>query len=397
MKKALHKLVWERFIRMPYGHVVDYTAPDGTIHLPTKEECEKAMPNPLGWWTPIENGAFFTGLYLYALIAEYNHTQNPKTADEINILVRGLFLLQDVGRVDGFIARGVADDGRAHYPLSSDDQFAPWVLALFSYYRCELCGNKKEVKVRLLRALNAVKALDWEIPCDVEGLTYCGFKGSAAWRSVSKHLLCARVIYELTKDENDLAYYKELAAGYPEGSVFSRREIASHGYAHDMVAFLGTRQSWICACAHLGLGILAELDEENSEYFKQGARNNGITALGIIDDVKKYDNEKGGFDVNWRRLNPMWEDYRGNAENGRSIAGRQNAYWTREVVPHRRMEHEVLGNALFSALIAITCGDESISRLATEKLITNYKHVDWENLHLSYAFVAESGMIFGKE
>ena len=146
MKKAFHKLVWERFVRMPYGHVVDYTAPDGTIYIPTKEECEKAMPNPLGWWTPIENGAFFTGLYLYALIAEYNQTKNPKTADEINILVNGLFLLQDVGSVDGFIARGVADDEMAHYPLSSDDQFTPWVLALFSYCRCELRNNKDEVK-----------------------------------------------------------------------------------------------------------------------------------------------------------------------------------------------------------------------------------------------------------
>lgn len=391
----LHKQVWKRFVRMPYGHVLDYADTDGNTCIPTKEECQNAMPNPLGWWTPVENGAFFTGLYVRALIAKYNKDKNQQTAEEIETLIRGLYLLQDVGNVEGFIARGVADDGKAHYPFSSDDQFTPWVLGLYSYYNCELCHDKEAVKERLLRALNAVKARDWDIPCDIEGLNYCSFKNSTAWRGVSKHLFCARVIYELTGDKNDLEYYKELAAGYPEGAIFSRREIASHGYSHDLVAFLGTKQNWICACAHLGLGILAKLDKESREYYRQGTKNNGITALGIIDDIKKYDNEKGGFDINWRRLNPMWEDYNNNVQNGRNIAMRQNVYWLKEVVPHRRMEHEILGNALFSALIAITCGEKKISEKALDKLTSCCKHVDWENLHLSYAFVAECGLIFG--
>jgi hypothetical protein len=211
---------------------------------------------------------------------------------------------------------------------------------------------------------------------------------------VSKHLFCARVIYELTGDEKDLEYYRELAAGYPEGCIFSRREIVSHGYSHDLVALLGTKQNWICTCAHMGLGILAGLDGENSAYYRQGARNNGITTLGIIDDIKKYDNEKDGFDIDWRRLNPLWEDYGKSVPNGRDIAMRQNAYWLKEVVPHRRMEHEILGNALFSALIAVTCGDEKISTLAAKKMKSAIEHVDWESLHVSYAFVAECGMIF---
>ena len=111
--------------------------------------------------------------------------------------------------------------------------------------------------------------------------------------------------------------------------------------------------------------------------------------------MKKYDNSKEGFDINWRRLNSLWEDYGNDVAKGLSIANRENTYWQKEVVPHRKMEHEILGNAVFSALIAITCGEERISRLATEKMIDNCACVDWENLHLSYAFVIESGMIFG--
>ena len=390
-----HDLVWQRFVRMPYGHVIDYADFDGKTCIPTPEECKAAMPNPLGWWTPIENGAFFTGLYLYALLAEYDKRKDDKTANEIATLAGGLFLLQDIGNVEGFIARGVADDGVSHYPFSSDDQFTPWVLAVYSFYKSELCHDKKTVKERLLRALTAVRDNGWFIPCDVDGLYYCKLEKTSAWRGVCKLLLCARVIYELTGDEKDLAYYRELAFARPLDSIFTRLEIASHGYSHDLVAFLGTKQNWICTCAHFGLRELARLDSENREYFKQGLKNNGITAHLVIDDIKKYDNEKGGFDVDWRRLAPMWEDYRGDVARGLSIAMRQNAHWLKEVVPHRKMEHEILGNALFCALIAITCGEKNIAVEALKKLVDGCAYVDWGNLHLSYAFVVESGLIFG--
>ena len=206
----LHDLVWTRFVRMPYGHIIDYTDEDGNVYVPTPEECQSAIPNPLGWWTPIENGAFFTGLYLYALIEKYNRHRDEKTAAEIKILVNGLFLLQDVSRTQGFIARGVSHDGHSHYPFSSDDQFTPWVLALYSFYKCELCENKDEVRSRLLRALCAVRDLGWSIPCEIEGLTHISWGNSPMWRCVCKMLFCARIIYELTNDKSDLEHYLSL-------------------------------------------------------------------------------------------------------------------------------------------------------------------------------------------
>ena len=156
----LHEQVWGRFVRMPYGHVLDYADREGNTFIPTAEECRKAMPNPLGWWTPVENGAFFTGIYLRSLIAKYNKDKNEQTAKEIEILIKGLYLLQDVGSVEGFIARGVADDGRAHYPFSSDDQFTPWVLGLYSYYNCELCQDKEAVKSRLFPLRRSLRELN---------------------------------------------------------------------------------------------------------------------------------------------------------------------------------------------------------------------------------------------
>lgn len=392
----LHDLVWTRFVRMPYGHIIDYTDEDGNVYVPTPEECQRAIPNPLGWWTPIENGAFFTGLYLYALIEKYNRHRDEKTAAEIKILVKGLFLLQDVSRTQGFIARGVSHDGHSHYPFSSDDQFTPWVLALYSFYKCKLCENKDEVRSRLLRALCAVRDLGWSIPCEIEGLTHIGWGNSPMWRCVCKMLFCARIIYELTNDKSDLEHYLSLAEGCPDGSVFTRLEIASHGYSHDLVAFLGTKQNWICACSHFGLKELARLDKDNFQYYKDGITSDGITALGVINDIKKYDNQRGGFDINWRRINHLWEDFNNDKSKGLDIARRENVYWQSEVVPHRKMEHEILGNALFCALIAITCENEKISSEAKKRLLTSCEQVDFDGLRLSYAFVAESGMIFGE-
>ena len=62
-------------MRAPYVHILDYADKNGVAIIPTNEECQQAKPNPLGWWTPIENGAFFTGLYTYALIEKYNKSK----------------------------------------------------------------------------------------------------------------------------------------------------------------------------------------------------------------------------------------------------------------------------------------------------------------------------------
>ena len=389
-----HELVWKRFIRMPYGHVLDYTDSEGTVYIPMAEECEKAMPNPLGWWTPIENGAFFTGLYTYALLEKYKKDRNEKTAREIGVLVNGLFLLQDIGTVEGFIARGVAEDGKSHFPISSEDQFVPWVLALYAYYKSDLCKCKEQVKDRLLRALTAVREYGWKIPCDVRGLYRDEWADAKGWRGISKLLFCARVIFELTGDEEDLWLFERLAAESPQDCIFTRLEIVSQGYAHDMIAYLGIKQSWICVCAHLAIRELLALDARHGEYYKTGLYNNGVTALLNIDEMKTYDNNKDGFDINWRVLNPLWEDYGENVKKGVEIAVREYSYWAREIVPHRHMEHEVLGNALFAAWIAITCGEKKISDAAVRKLKANSGYIDWEHLHLSYAFAAESGLIF---
>jgi hypothetical protein len=55
-----HKELWGRFIDK-HGVINDFKGA-----LPTPEDCSMGRPNALGWWSPIENGPMFTGIYLTA-------------------------------------------------------------------------------------------------------------------------------------------------------------------------------------------------------------------------------------------------------------------------------------------------------------------------------------------
>lgn len=394
VEKKLHDIVWKRFVRMPYGHVLDYAGKNGEAIYPTAEECAKSMPNPRSWGLPIANGAFYTGLYAYALLEKYNRTPCVQVAEEIKTLMNGLMLLQDVAKVDGFIARGVGEDGVSHYPMSAECQIFPWALAMYAYYKSDICEDKQDIKERILRVLTALRDYGWKIPCDEEGVFYKGnWLDFESWRSVIILVYQARLIYELTQDKKDWDLFESLLNGKPGSSIFTRAEIISQGCAHEMVSSIGN-QMWICTYTHLAVRELYALDGD--EIYKKSLYNTGVTALINVKNLSKYDNEPGGFDMNWRPLNELWEDYEKDTNKGTEISSRQSEYWRRELVPHRYMEHGLLGNALFSAWVAVSCEDRRIAERALEMLYTHCQTIDWENMHVSYAFVAESAFIFGE-
>ena len=68
-----HAEIWRRFVDA-HGVMIDFTALDGTVSLPTPEECREGKPNALGWWSPIENGAMFNGLYMDAAVNRWRQT-----------------------------------------------------------------------------------------------------------------------------------------------------------------------------------------------------------------------------------------------------------------------------------------------------------------------------------
>ena len=392
----LHEIVKRRFIRRPFGQILDYADENGETTVPTPEECREAVPNALGWWTPVENGAFFTGLYLKALLLQYENEPDQADAAEIRLLAQGLQLLNKVSSHPGFIARGVADDGYSHYPFSSEDQAVPWVMGMHAYLKSDLCDDAEELKAAIISVIRGIRDAGWRIPTDIDGLYSNNWASGKDFRGVTKMLYLARLLYELTGDENDLGQYISLRDARPDDCCFTRLEITSHGFSADMVGSPSLRQFWICVCSHLALHELAAMDPAHADDFLGAAEANGVTALQLIPQMAEYDNETDGFSYEWRPLRRFWKPVGNSVPEAVQNALDMCTYWSEEIVPHRHMEHVVLGDAVFASWIAASSGNEKIRKEAEKRIGEAIGHVNWETLHLSYAFAMESALIYLK-
>lgn len=397
-KTMLHEQVWRRFVRMPYGHVLDCADENGDAPFPTVRECADCYPNALGWMTATENGAFFTGLYLYALVEEYELRPNEKTLAEIGTLTNGLLLLCDVGRVDGFIARGVADDGVSHYPFSSEDQVGPWLIGLWKVYRAPFADEtlRGQIRERLVRTVGGLRAHGYAIPTEWTDVMHGSFI-HADYRGCAKGLFTAMLVSELLCGEDSADEYCRMRDEKSGNSPYTRGEILSHGFAPDMVREPSLVQFWIFVCAHLCVHELSLYDAAYAEKFRAGLRNNAVCAAAFLHDETRYDNKPAKlFDLDWRKLTRFAppKDYAEAVKNGVFHCEE----WGK-INPRRHIEHAILGNMLFAAWIAATGGDETARNEAfacLTRCTDKENGIDWIALRHSYAFAAEAAAIDGE-
>lgn len=393
--EKLHEIVWRKFIRMPYGHVLDYAPREGAAGnlYPTPEQCENDFPNPMGWWTPVENGAFFTGLYAAALTEKYRRQPDEKTKSELLTLANGLFLLQDISEVDGFIARGVGTDGKSHYKLSSEDQVGPWVYGLWRVLDSgaadeALCDG---IRRRLLREVGGLEKRGFAIPTEWGEHVWGSFAGSD-FRGCAKLLGCVRAAYAASGDDAWRVLYEKLSAEKPDG-IYTRREICANGLAPDMVRNNGLIQFWIFACSSEFLYALAESDTGAADAYRRGLSGSAATAVKFLEDYKKFAAlPRQGFDIDWTGLSDLWR-VPADPMDGMNMALEQNRVWMEKLVPERKAEHNILGNALFACLICARAPEKAVRDYAARTLSELIGAVDWEALNLSYAFVAESACL----
>ena len=135
--EKVHAEVWRRFID-EHDILIDYADTDGSFPRPTAEECREQKPNALGWWTPIENGSMFNGMYLDAAVHRWKISRAEADKEHARRMADALLMLSSLGP-PGFIARGVADDGKTPYPMGSNDQTAPWFYGLWKYLPRRTC------------------------------------------------------------------------------------------------------------------------------------------------------------------------------------------------------------------------------------------------------------------
>ncbi|MBQ9545628.1 MAG: hypothetical protein IJV00_10935 [Clostridia bacterium] len=387
----LHSQVWKRFVRMPYGHIVDYADGNGNTVIPTAGECSDGLPNPLAWGVSIENGAFFGGLYLYGLCEKFEHEADEELKKEIEVIYKGLLLLCDVCRTDGCIARGVADDGVSHPFYSSDDQFGPWMLGLWKLLHSPASDEtmRPEIKKRLVRALSGIRSIGWKIPTERKGVTFGSYAGSE-WRSVTKLLFAAAVSRELGIIGEE--EYEALAGERPSGSPYTRSEIASQGFAPDMIRSTGLIQFWIHTCAQLCARELIGMDPSRAGLFRAGSKANGAVAVRFAGDYEKYLAEpRKKLTCDWRVL----LDGAKRPTDPKEIveeASRQINEFFKEHSPGMRDEKRFLGQSLFAAWISAVSGDKAAEENARACLEDASERVDWSECGCCFAFAAESAL-----
>ena len=379
-----HAETWRRFVD-EHGIVRDYVG-----DLPTPEDCRLGKPNAIGWWSPIENGPMFTGMYLNAMVERARRSGAPADKEQARKLSRGLLKCASVSDVPGFVARGVGSDGKCHYPLSSDDQMHPWFLGMHAYLLSDI-PSTEERKVLVAKVREVAESLEgygWKVPCDgaFKGDFRGGFKGEH-FRDVVRYLHMLHATYEMTGEAVWLERYRQALTEKPANSAETRQEISAIGCPRDLsfIPHIEKGQLWIYVGTQAGLARLAavETDPASKDAYRKGLAVNAQFALPAVETHAQFDNadQKVYGHASWREVYATWfpqktqEDARRLSEIiDRKKAGTRKYY-----------ESTWMRNPLAGAAIVALAGDQS-GHAAVLKAVSHY---DYAKLNMAEFFFAE--------
>lgn len=379
-----HAETWRRFVD-EHGVMRDYVG-----ELPTPEDCRLGRPNAIGWWSPIENGPMFTGMYLNAVVERARRSGAAVDREQARKLARGLLKCASVSDVPGFVARGVGSDGKCHYPLSSDDQMHPWFLGLQAYLASDIptAEERKELVAKVREVADALESYGWKVPCDgaFKGGFRGGFKGEH-FRDAARYLHILRATYEMTGDVVWLERYRRALDEKPTGSAETRREICALGCPRDLgfIPTLEKNQFWIYVGTQAGLAHLASVEThaDTKAAYRKGLDVTAQFARSSVDTHAMFDNADQGFfgTADWRAAHPTWfpQPTQAEAERLAKIVD----YKKRG--PRKNYEATWMRHPLAAAAIVALAGETS-ARPAVLKAV---RHYDYAKLNMVEFFFAE--------
>jgi hypothetical protein len=379
-----HAELWGRFVD-PHGVIRDFVG-----ETPTPEDCALGRPNAIGWWSPIENGPMFTGMYLPAACERARRSGSAEDRANARRLALGLLKCASVSDVRGFIARGIGSDGKCHYPLGSDDQTHPWFLGLHAYFVSGIpsAEERTAIAAKMTEVADALAANGWQCPCDgaFKGQSRGSFKGPL-FRHAVRYLHMIRVMHDVTRDARWLDRYRQALAERPAKSALTRAEICAVGYSHDLEVIKGinTHSMWIYVGSQGALARLAALETDGGvrAQFQAGLAANARNALPSIAAHKEFDNRdtKVFGHANWRAGYPNWvpqktqEEAEKLSQNGDKVKlGQRKSY-------EARYMRQPLAAA---AVVALGGGDAE--RATVEVAL---RHYDYAKLNMAEFFFAE--------
>ncbi len=383
-----HAEIWRRFIDR-HGVMIDFTDLDGSVSLPTPEECREGKPNALGWWAPIENGAMFNGLYMDAAVNRWQHTKRAEDAEKARRLMRGLLLLNSISDVRGFVGRGVSTDGRSHYPMGSNDQSSPWFLGLWRYLDSGLATDdeRREIMKHVTETAEAIVAMKWAMPAEPPFGKRGGF-GGFTFDSAPRLIFVCKMMHALTGDAKWDAMYRAALAERGGEEKLSRLEVCERG----MVFHYAKYHSWTsCTCVG-ALRALWEMEKDNTvrAAFARGLQASADLAFKSLPMAQLFDNaDKSHFEMDWRAsMLPLWKPQQTEQEAQDLAHAQLRAFM--KVSPRRGKETEFVREPTSAAWIVTLAPDAAILKSRAADVERVIAHYDYSKLYYSTFFWVEA-------
>lgn len=387
--ETAHAEIWRRFVD-PFDILVDYADEEGRFPRPTPEECREGKPNALGWWTPVENGSMFNGMYLDGICTRWQHTRAEADRIKAQRLVKGLLRLASLGP-PGFIARGVATDGRTPYPMGSNDQTMPWLYGLWRYLRSDLAtgAERAEIVAKFVELASVLESKGWRMPC-LEGAP-SPFRGTFAnftWECAPRLLFLLKATHDLTGEARWDQLYHRLAQESGGEPSLTRLEICTRGMIYHRPTW---RESWTGAPGVCALRALWELetDPTRRDIYARGLKASLQMAADSLPLAEKYPNANQlAFLHDWRVLNAWWRPQHTEQE-AVDVAERQSKELGRRS-PRRYQEFVFVREPVFAAWVMTLCPDRTLVLPHREAILKVLAHYRYDRLYYSQFFPAEA-------
>ncbi|MDB6139216.1 MAG: hypothetical protein JWO94_2288 [Verrucomicrobiaceae bacterium] len=385
--ETAHREIWRRFIDK-HQVMIDFTMLDGSVSIPTPEECRLGKPNALGWWSPIENGAMFNGLYMDAAVNRWRVTHKDEDADKARKLAEGLMFLSSLSDVKGFVARGVSTDDRSHYPMGSNDQTLPWFLGLWRYLGSGLAGKEERRRViaKMVETAEAIISLKWQMPAEPPFGIRGGF-GGFTFESAPRLLFVTKALHQITGDPKWDTMYHAAVAERGGRDNRSRLELCEQG----MVFESSHRHSWTSSCCVGSIRALWEMeaDEALHNAYAIGLEASARLAMESLPLAQQFrHDDPRTFDPDWRKLNDAWKP-QATEKEAQEVAEVQSKNLGK-LAPRRTMEFYFMREPVFAAWIVTLAPDKTLLQQRRPEIEKVLRHYRCDQIYYSQFFPIES-------
>lgn len=389
--KKVREELWRRFVD-EHQIILDYTALDGSYIRPTPEDCLAMKPSALSWGVPNEDGPMFNGLYMDAPCTRWKLTRDPEARTQARKLVEGLLKMASVGKTPGFIARGLATDGKTTYSMGSNDQTSPWLYGIWRYVTDGLPATEEERQAlvgRFVEIINVLDKAEWRMPTDGPPAPYRGSFMKPTWEAAPRLLFVMKAMHVFTGDARWQERYLAAAAEKVGKGQRARIEICRTGMEFDPGQ--GPRHSWTGSCGVVCLRALWEMEKDETlrAAYAEGLRHSASLSAKSLPLIAQFDNDGTEvFNPDWRVMNEAWKPQHSEEETvAVAIAGLRVQSRSS---PRLHLEKDYMREPCFATWVVSLCPDKAHVAAHCAEMMAAIMHYQPEKIRLSQFFPLES-------